>query len=57
MTHVNVNTHLTTQNHLSNLNYRALNSLQYLELRFNGHVRTIASVMFVIDEVSFSRMR
>lgn len=29
--------------------------LKYLELRFNQHVRTIASVMFVIDEVSINK--
>lgn len=29
------------------------NYLKYLELRFNQHVRTIASIMFVIDEVRY----
>lgn len=28
-------------------------SYEYLELRFNSHVRTIASIMFVIDELLF----
>ncbi|CRL01594.1 CLUMA_CG014432, isoform A [Clunio marinus] len=28
-------------------------SYEYLELRFNGHVRTIASIMFVLDELLF----